>query len=300
VKIALLGKSLEHSISPELHKLLWQILSPGHVSPEEKIEYIITECESREAVAEWMKTAYGQGFHGANVTAPYKGVVSELVTQSSEEASAASSVNTLLLSQGSAKGYLTDGQGLALSLKRELPNCGLSGIAWIVYGAGGAARAVVEHLVRDWKPKHVTLAIRTESESSRNSAKLIVELIQSKYPDVEVALDKFGIIEDRGTEGILHLNCTPIGQRGRENWGNNLPTFIEDDIAIDLVYNPIETEFITAARSVGAKTLGGLGMLIEQAALSEWIWLTDESRKDSPLTEHQYFALKEQLSSLLH
>jgi shikimate dehydrogenase len=95
------------------------------------------------------------------------------------------------------------------------------------------------------------------------------------------------------------VQATPIGQKN--NPGNILDDFKwnDSDFAADLVYNPLETVFLTDAISGGAKTMNGLGMLIEQAALSQTFWLTGEVKDVSPLVEDEYRSIRTYCEALL-
>jgi shikimate dehydrogenase len=106
--------------------------------------------------------------------------------------------------------------------------------------------------------------------------------------------------QPRPEDPCVILNTTPLGQGA--NRENVLPDFDwqEDDIALDVVYNPFETEFLKRAEEAGAKRVSGLGMLIEQAALSQTFWLTNEIPTDSPLTLEEYFEIKSKLKAAIN
>jgi shikimate dehydrogenase len=95
------------------------------------------------------------------------------------------------------------------------------------------------------------------------------------------------------------LQTTPLGQEGYASSDFSMIGWQQGDIAIDLVYNPLKTAFVNTAQRQGAMTMGGLGMLIEQAALSQCFWFTGRLPPESILTNDEYLSIKSALSGLL-
>ena len=115
------------------------------------------------------------------------------------------------------------------------------------------------------------------------------------YENVSVSRIE-AVSRDAGRQFIVQ--ATPVGQRTGES-------LLEDfeweagDIAVDLVYNPLRTRFLDSAMDRGAKIVDGLGMLMEQAALSQYFWMTGKEATSSLLTNDEFQAIHASLSNLL-
>jgi shikimate dehydrogenase len=292
LKLALIGKNLSHSISPELHQLLFPLLRGE--SEFDDISYDLVECAGLDELNDWMRSAYTNGYRGANVTIPFKSEAFLLAQHTLGAAKAISSANTFLIEK-KITAVSTDGDGFITSLLREHPDFHMKERDLVVLGAGGAARAVLNALLFIYDPRSITISSRNQQ-----SARDLATFIEGEFGGVRANIATIDQILFREyLDDVLVVNATPIGQFGSP--GNILTGFewTENDFAIDLVYNPNETEFLQNAKIEGATTLGGLGMLIEQAALAETYWLTGELTESSPLSTEQYFALKEHLVKLL-
>jgi shikimate dehydrogenase len=160
----------------------------------------------------------------------------------------------------------------------------------VLIGAGNAARAVAYALCTKWMPKSLTIVNRDLAKSEELAEFCVA---QSPGPTVRVMSINDFIHTAEEPRYRLIIQCTPVGQINQS--GDLLTGFAwhETDFAIDLIYNPIRTSFLQNASHAGAKTMNGLGMLIEQAALSQVFWLTGILPDASPLNESEYDSLKE-------
>lgn len=283
LKAALLGRSLAHSISDQAHKAIFQVMQPRYSQRYDAIEYALHECPTEEAFVDAIKSGVIQGVRGYNVTFPYKELASRLRGEVDPLAKAIFSANTILLSTTSLSMYTTDGIGFRESLRKECPDLDPAGYHVIVLGAGGAARAVVDVLhSMGWA--EMTACARSVEHAHRAFGHYGIVAIRS--------IDQ--LVRDRALPHIV-VQATPVGQRSSEilladfDWQPG-------DIAVDLVYNPQQTRFLGNAAGSGARTISGLGMLIEQAALSQYIWMKGEPLAGSPLREKEYQHLYETLS----
>jgi shikimate dehydrogenase len=295
MKIALLGRDISNSLSPELHKLLAPMISDSRLSG---LHYELVDCPESCDVVAWLKHAYSNRFSGANVTMPYKDLAFELAQRSLGAATEIQSANTLAFSADSVTSVSTDGAGFRNALKREMPTFDLGGYHLLAVGAGGAAKAVLHAMLSDSMPLSLTVANR-----SSDAANLLVQSLSTSQngPSAQVILmESLRTVRSTFDAPVVVLQATPVGKKGTP--GNLLSGFEwrDRDIAIDLVYNPKRTAFLSAAEQAGAKTISGLGMLIEQAALSQKYWRSGTLTDDSPISESQYHTIKTKLTHLLN
>jgi shikimate dehydrogenase len=289
LRTALIGRNISHSISPRVHEELFSILAPRFGSPYTSIKYDIEECDERCDVADWMKKAQTNGLRGANVTIPYKGDAYALAAERLGVTNAIESANTLAFDR-TTTAISTDGQGCLHALLRELPEFNLEKYHLVVIGAGDTARAVVYSLCTRWMPKTLTIVNRTLAHAEE-LAKFCIA--QAPGPTVQVmSIEDLVNRYDEPTYRLV-IQATPVGsvvEKGDPaegfSWG-------ELDLAIDLTYRPLQTQFLSAANAAGAKTMNGLGMLIEQAALAQHFWFTGTLAERSPLSDDEYRRLKE-------
>jgi shikimate dehydrogenase len=197
-----------------------------------------------------------RGFAGGNVTIPHKEAVFAAVDRRDEAAEAIGAVNTLWFEDGVLCGGNTDAYGFAANLDAHSPGWAANGPA-VVLGAGGAARAVVHALkergVTDIRIVNRTLA-RAESLAARFGA--------------GISSHASGALADLLGDAGLLVNTTSLGMQGKEG-GRDLPAdpalLPAHALVTDIVYVPLETPLLAAARRRGLKTVDGLGMLLHQA-----------------------------------
>jgi shikimate dehydrogenase len=283
LKIALLGRSLPYSISPEVHREIFGVLQHKWAAFD-AIEYTKIELADEGAFFACVREGIGHGFAGFNVTFPYKYAAATMGGQVSELVQEIHSANTITCGDP-LRIISTDGAGFQFALEKSFPTLAYSSFSLAILGAGGAARAVL-HALRHMGWKKITLAARS-IEAARRAA--------VAYDDIQfVSLADF--MRDSGPHFIVQ--ATPVGQRGGETLLGHFE-WQPDDIAADLVYNPLRTRFLDRAAHGGAKTLDGLGMLIEQAALSQYFWITGTESQASVLTNEEFQKLHASLSKHL-
>ena len=216
--------------------------------------------------------------HGLNVTIPHKQKVIPLLDELTPTARAIGAVNTFFLQEGKLIGDNTDVPGFLADLESFLttetpqpdrqsrggPRHGENEKV-LVLGAGGSARAVVYALAQDgWK---VTIAARRIEQARELIARL-------PNPESRISSIEFTAFQSLLPTLSLVVNTTPLGMSPNIDtspWPADLP-FPLDAAVYDLVYNPHETKLVRDARNAGLPATTGLGMLIEQAALSFEIW----------------------------
>jgi shikimate dehydrogenase len=197
------------------------------------------------------------GFCGLNVTVPHKEAAFALAHDVDEAARIAGAVNLLVFEQDRIVGRNTDAPGLGASLRATLGPNALVGRPCSVLGAGGAARAVVLALAR-LGAGEIRIANR-----SRHRAETLVAAMSNIGPRLTVVN-----WNDAFTEAALLVNATSAGMTGKGSLDISLQSLPADAAVCDIVYNPLETEFLKMAKATGHKTVDGLGMLMHQAVPS--------------------------------
>lgn len=241
-RYAIIGNPVAHSKSPSIHAAFARATS-------QDLDYARIEAplDGFAATVERFRAAGGKGL---NVTLPFKQEAFSLCRTVSERARVAQAVNTLVLETGF--GDNTDGIGLVRDLSQNL-NCAFSSV--LLLGGGGAAQGVVGALL-DAGATRVVIANRTVSKARALAARF-TGVSASGYEELAGEFD-------------LVINATSAGLAGELP---PLPAGIlrSGVLAYDMVYGR-ETPFLAAARQAGARTCDGLGMLVEQAAESFFIW----------------------------
>ncbi|RUO81049.1 shikimate dehydrogenase [Idiomarina tyrosinivorans] len=253
------GNPIAHSLSPLIHQQFAQ------QSQHNNVEYgrsLTSVGRFRRAVSEFFRA----GGNGANVTLPFKVEAFKLANQVTERARNAGAVNTLIPTvNGGLLGDNTDGQGLVNDLKRL--GISVSGKRLLLLGAGGAARGILLPLLQQ-QPSALSLWNR---RSERAQALLLAQ--QKQLPSV---LTRVLQIAD-----LSHPNMPPfdliINATSASISGNALPLVADllhsETIGYDLMYSRAATAFQQQLTELaGVVSFDGLGMLIEQAALSYAAW----------------------------
>lgn len=259
----LIGRPVEHSLSPLIHNTLAQRMG---------INMAYTAfCVEDADVAEAVKGAYALGVRGMNVTVPHKRAVMECLTDVDPLAAKIGAVNTLVRAEGGFKGYNTDITGL----DRELREAGIEigGRSVIILGAGGASRAIT-YLCADRGADRIWLLNRTAER-----AKELAGEVNSHFGDVVVPMSLKDYREIPGGKYPV-IQTTSAGLYPDTD---GLP--IEDDAfyelvsaGVDIIFNPPVTGFMKKCAEHNAPAYNGLKMLLHQgiAAFELWYGVTVE------------------------
>lgn len=219
----------------------------------------------------FLRAAVDAQIRGLNITKPFKTVVIPHLHALDHSAHATGSVNTIAVRQDRLIGYNTDIDGVTAALvphKRFL-----TGGSAVVFGAGGAARAVAYTLVSEYKMSKITLAARDRTKVRR----LIHEISDSlpKRVLASAAFEPGTDLRDALAQAQLIVNATPLGS-GKLIAKNPLPERFrcpKQTVVFDLVYSPEITKFMRAAKSAGCRhVIGGWPMLVAQADSAFRIW----------------------------
>jgi len=248
---AVIGHPVHHSLSPAIHNAAFRSLDLDW-------SYVAFDVAPGEGTAaiEAMRALH---LGGMSVTMPHKAAVATAVDRTTPQAAKLGAVNCVAWDQGELVGHNTDGDGFVASLREQTARP-VEGRTCVLLGAGGAARAVVLALA-EAGAREVVVVNRTRSNAEAAAA-------------LAGVVGRVGVI-DEVVEADLIVNATPIGMRGTPGEGvSPLPREVlhEGQIVADLVYHPRETPLLEAAAGVGAICLGGIGMLVHQAARQFELW----------------------------
>ncbi|MDX1546425.1 MAG: shikimate dehydrogenase [Rhodothermales bacterium] len=260
VPVGLLGDPVAHSRSPRIHNAAFRA---------QGLPFVYVALPVRPAdVAAAVRGLAALGFAGANVTVPHKQAVLPLLDTLSEQARAVGAVNTIVCRREdeavTLHGDNTDVAGFLAPLGSE----DLEGAEMLLFGGGGAARAATYALLTAFRPARLTLAARTPARAealARDLAPYDVRGALRVVPPAEAA--------PAVRAARLLVNTTPLGMHPNPD-GTPWPAagFHPGQLVYDLVYEPAWTRLLREAAAAGAQTLGGLEMLIQQAAAAYVQW----------------------------
>jgi shikimate dehydrogenase len=251
---AVIGYPVEHSYSPEIHRIFAQ-------QTGENLSYELLPVEPENFEAAVRKFA-ATGGKGLNVTVPHKEAAFKLSSELGPEAQRAHAANTLsLLSTNEVRGDNTDGIGLLRDLTQN-NHLNLNGKRILILGAGGAARGILPPLL-DSDFAELVLANRTVEKANE-----LVELFNAAE---NLFVCPFNQLGEMGSFDLI-VNATSAGLKG-ESFSFPHSCLGSWSFCYDLAYSAKQTPFVQWARDHGAgNAVQGWGMLIEQAAESFAIW----------------------------
>ena len=258
--VVLLGDPVEHSLSPAIHNAAFQA---------QGLNLAYLACRVRPArLGDAVAGLDALGAVGANVTLPHKRRALELAATASPAAAAMGAANTLVRGETGWHADNTDVAGFLGPLQPVAER--LRGETVLVVGAGGAARAVV-WAAREHLGARVIVAARRLAQA---------EELASAFSAEALPLDA---ARPPGREAAVVVNATPVGMAPHPDatpW-TFAPDVRRDQIAYDLVYRPAQTRFLRDAAALGLATIGGLPMLLGQAAAAYALWTGREMPLDA-------------------
>jgi shikimate dehydrogenase len=252
-KFAVFGNPIKQSKSPLIHALFAE-------QCEVQIQYRAVRVEL-DAFAQAAANFFDSGGAGLNVTVPFKGEAFDYADRLSDRALRAGAVNTLTRTEnGVIEGDNTDGIGLVRDMEVNL-GWAVQGLRVLLLGAGGAARGVLEPLLRE-RPKELLVVNRTPQRAVQLAA---------EFAEIgELEGGAYDLIGERQFD--LIINATSAGLSG-EVPALSGSILTERSCCYDLVYGAEPTPFTRwAAHHAAWAVADGLGMLVEQAAQSFYIW----------------------------
>ena len=242
-----IGNPIAHSKSPKLHNY-W--LSKYKING-----FYIPFSVTTENLETSIKSLMALGFSGVNVTIPHKTNVLSFADSITDRASLIGAANTLYFSKsGKIHADNTDGYGFIQNIIDEIPDYDFYDKTALIYGAGGSARAIASALLSNGV-KEVGITNRT-----RSKAQIISENLGAKVSVVD-----WRSAPDTITKVDIIINATSMGMVGQPDFSQPISRAKKTALVVDIVYNPLVTELIKEAKKLKLKTVGGIGMLINQA-----------------------------------
>ena len=234
-KFGLLGKKLSHSLSPLLHNTFFEDIGI-------EAEYKLYEVDEAE-IDNFKNYMLENSIEGVNITVPYKKRFLDKLDYISDEAKEIGAINLLYVKDNKFYGDNTDYYGFKYTLTKNDIDVKYKKIA--IVGKGGAS-ASVDKVLKDMGADDITFYFRKDKFS------------QIKFP------------ENMG--GDIIVNTTPVGMYPNVEYNLVSKEILKKfKVAIDLIYNPIETKFLKEAKECGLKIINGMDMLIEQALKTDEI-----------------------------
>jgi len=266
-RFAVAGNPIAHSLSPKIHAAFAnQYDSAIHYS---------AELVAQDSFEDWVSQFFQEGGRGLNVTLPFKIRAFELADQASDRARAAGAANFLTVSDdGRLLADNTDGKGLIADI---VTNAGwpVADARVLLLGAGGAVKGVIAALLAEG-PRSIFIANRTADRSAALAA-------QWSGEQCSVVGGAYAEIPEGPWDRVINGTSTGLS-------GEMLPlpeslTLARDGVCYDMAYGAQPTSFMRWAQEHGASQVrDGLGMLVEQAAESFYLWTGNAPRTDTVIS----------------
>ncbi|MFY9783764.1 MAG: shikimate dehydrogenase [Acidimicrobiales bacterium] len=243
-RLGVVGSPVSHSLSPQLHEAGLRLT--GLTGSSARVELPLDRASE-------LPRLLSRDFDALSVTSPLKNAAFALCDELSDVAQRTESVNTLSVIEGKLSGISTDGDGFINALSNSF-GAVVTNAHVVILGAGGAASAIIDALVRH-EASSIVVHGRTESK---------VDVLVERYKIVHSSSLVYRPID-------LIVNTVPV--LGRQPEAAVLQGVHPETIAVDIAYDPRETEWRTRYELAGCRTMNGLAMLAYQAALQmQWWW----------------------------
>jgi shikimate dehydrogenase len=262
--VGVIGDPIEHSLSPRMHNAAFEYLGLDYLY----LPFRVLEKDLKNAV----RGAKAFNLKGFNVTIPHKVSIIKFLDDVDLTARKIGAVNTVVNEEGKLLGYNTDGLGALEALRDEGVNP--EGKKIVVIGAGGASRAITFQLAS------ICSKLVILNRTRIRAVKLAGELtnVGSVVEGRSLTLKSLG--SSLNDSDIL-INTTSVGMHPNVNESPVPKEFLHKELVVfDIVYNPLETSLLRYARNVGAKSINGVGMLVNQGAIGFKMWTGYEAPKD--------------------
>lgn len=249
-----MGWPVAHSRSPAIH---------GHWIRHYGLNghYVLLPVQP-ERIADALRGLPALGFAGCNITIPHKVAAMALVDRIDPLAARIGAINTIVVDkEGRLSGYNTDAFGFIQSLLDAQPDWRADAGPVTVLGAGGAARAILVALA-ERGAKEIRLCNRSPDKAQALAAEFGGPIRAYPWEQREAALEGAALL----------VNTTSLGMKGQEPLEITLDRLPRHALVCDIIYVPLETPLLAAARQRGNATVNGLGMLLNQArpAFQHW------------------------------
>jgi shikimate dehydrogenase len=253
IRSGLIGRSILGSRSPWLHEQ--EARAQGLDLSYELFDFSARNLEDAE-LGPLLHRLTGQGFAGVNVTYPFKQDVIGLLDDLADCARQVGAVNTVAMRDGKTCGYNTDKTGFAESLAAGLPDADLGHVLQL--GAGGAGAAVANALIGSGA------GLVTIADIDKARAEHLADILRGHFGEGRARACAMDALDLSTVAGIV--NTTPMGMAANPAPALPMDLLEARHWVADIVYFPLETEFLRLAKAKGCRTLDGSGMVINQAA----------------------------------
>lgn len=253
----IIGNPIAHSLSPAIHNAAFSALGLNFAYTAHRVEDVEAAVKGIRAL----------GIRGASVTIPHKLAVIPFLDEVDPVAGWIGSVNTIVNEGGRLQGSNTDGEGAMKALLEA--GVKLAGKRVLMIGSGGAARAVGFTLAAKAKLGSLTILGIIEPELK----KLASDIAEKTLVKAEGRMMKGEALAEEMEKAELVIQCSPVGMHPKVNETPVPKELLRQDlIVMDIVYNPRETRLLREAREIGAQTVPGLEMFLNQAVLQFEKW----------------------------
>jgi shikimate dehydrogenase len=252
-KACVIGWPIAHSRSPLIHNHWLKTL--GIEGAYEKV------AVEPEKAGGFLRNLEANGYAGCNVTIPHKEAAYAVMDDVDGTARKLGAVNTVYIRGGKLHGTSTDGEGFLANLQSAVPSLVLKGQKIVILGAGGSARSIVPSL-QGAGAGHIVIVNRSLDRAEKLRSDMGPGIEARQWRDRAVALRETAIL----------INTTSLGMKGQPDLEIDLAPLPKTAVVADIVYVPLETGFLRAARVAGYRTVGGLGMLLHQAVRGFELW----------------------------
>ncbi|TAK80951.1 MAG: shikimate dehydrogenase [Betaproteobacteria bacterium] len=255
-RACVMGHPVAHSRSPMIHGYWLKTLGiPG--------AYELKDLTPEQFPA-FVKNLQANGYVGGNVTVPHKEVAYRLVDGRDAAAEAVGAVNTLWLENGRLMGGNSDTHGFIANLDERAAGWNVPGCRAVVLGAGGAGRSAVYALKQ--RGVEVDIANRTLARAQELAGRFGAKA------------HGWDAVPRLLREADVLVNCTSLGLAGKPPLEIELGPLKQSAVVYDVIYVPLETGLLAAARKRGHRTVDGLGMLLQQAGFGFRKWFGGNPR----------------------
>ncbi|HRE19635.1 MAG TPA: shikimate dehydrogenase [Rhabdaerophilum sp.] len=271
-KAVIIGKPVSHARSPLIHGFWLKKLG------------LEGRYDRREVEPGSVAKAFGmfrlEGYRGGNVTVPHKEEAFAACDELTEAARIAGAVNTFWFEDGRIHGDNTDGSGFVAHLDATHPGWDAKRPNILVVGAGGAARGVIVPLLN--RPVGEVTIVNRSSERAR----ILSGDIAQARPGTIISVEDWSQLGTLLSKTDVLINTTSLGMKGQPSLSLPLEKLPTTAIVADIVYVPLETSLLAAARARGLRALDGLGMLLHQAVPGFERWFGARPVVDEALRAH--------------
>ncbi len=245
-KFLVIGNPIDHSLSPKLHNYWIKKNNIDATYEKQKVE----ESDLKNLIFQVKE----KKIHGINVTVPFKKLVIPYLDELTLEAQKTQSVNTIYLENNKILGHNTDIGGFETSIYKS--NIDLTNKNVLILGAGGVVPSIIYALTK-MNVSKITLSNRTK-EKAENLNNIFKEINVIEWGE----LSNFDMI----------INATSVGLKKEDKLNFDFSSINKNKFFYDVIYNPIETNFLKTGKNLGNITINGKLMFIYQAFLAFKIW----------------------------